>query len=458
VKCSSVSEQIDLLLEIIKFKPTVPQSNLLSWLVGPIGNSNRFEGVPLQNESLLLLGRGSGKSTLSVLMAISAAFAIPGTDVVFASTTVEQNSSVVLKYTRNFCKPLREELFGYNRKDFLGSGSTKKVLSFKNGSNIFFVPNREDAVRGLGPRLLICDEVASWPHQSAAGKSLPDFLAGIRSRMLAQHGEDYRIVLMTTPRSASGPVWDLVQESDSRGVSVVKKPTFEMRPNIKKSLFKRLRKSEYDREICCEFCSDEDAPIDLELLSTCESKVIPSPEGSPILGIDLGIRRDYTGFCVASQNADGHILVHKLLRLKIRRDLGNLVPTIQNLQKRYNTTNIFLDQFSCDAIVALLRKDEIESTPVAWNSKSREQAFDSLQFSLEDQRITLPISKDLREEISGLHVVFTKTGNRRIEHSSGHDDLLFSVLLAIENLTNFVSGRFEWIYEKPDIWQNIATF
>ena len=95
-----------------------------------------------------------------------------------------------MHYARKLGEMISPLILGEKRGSFLQQGSTRRILRFKNGSTISFVSNAERNVRGLGPKILICDEVSSWPMISFDGRDIKTFLNAIRSRMIAQHGKN----------------------------------------------------------------------------------------------------------------------------------------------------------------------------------------------------------------------------------------------------------------------------
>ncbi len=436
-------DKLGVFLRAVDFTPEGPQLALLRWLISGERQGPRAirKLIPrrARNLRLLLWGRGSGKSSLSVLCSLYVALAKPGTQVIYASPSVDQTTGTLMRYAKRFCEPIKNELQRYDPKDFLRPGSTTKILSFKNSSEIRFVSNRSDAIRSFGPRLLIMDEVQSWPWESIEGKDIFSFIAAIRPRMIAQHKTDWTINLCGTRPPDAGPLYSLISEPKKHNITVIKLPTWRVRPSINRSLFRDLPEDERLREIECEPASGQDAVIPLDLIDRAECSEVPQPETAPILAIDQATRHDRTGYAVISRKHGGggaldQYFVHELRRQRTRRDLQDFLAVVKSLQERWRPRKITMDQFGCDPLIALLRTHGIEAQSHAWTVKNRDQSFVNFRELLQNGQVFLPRSDALRREVAGLRITYLRSGHRRIEHSSEGDDQLFALMLGLEDL------------------------
>ena len=429
------------LCALADFKPTPAQLDLLTWVSAPVGTMVPTQALklgPVTNESCFLLGRHSGKSTVAVLSAFFQCMMAPGSQVLVAAKRMANASAVLMKYAREFAlRPGIEPYLIERSHETFVSGSTREALQFKNGSELRMVPNNGAAVRSYGPVLLLCDEVSAWGSAHLTdGSSVTEFLAAIRARMVAQHKEKYRILNLTTPLNAAGPVWDWHQDPPP-GMTVITATTHEMRPDVKESDFANLRRQEYRREILCEFLSTEDAPIDLELLAECEfaDEDIPKPRpgDTVVIGVDQAFRGDFAGFCAAHKRGD-LVVVNEVWRRRFKRNVEGFVAALKALTEKYPRARVVIDQFGADSLKALLDREGIHVRIKHWNGQNRDEAFQHLAVLLEDKTIKLPRSKILREEIAGLRQSVLPSGRTKITHGAGHDDATFSLLLATEHL------------------------
>lgn len=426
-------------LDAVGFTPTPPQFDLLAWLVAPVG-WRPVSGLRLpvvKPCSLVLAGRAGGKSTLGALAAMFRATYERGLEVVFCSPTVETTASVLMAATRRFAAPLRP-LFMPHAIDFLAEGSRQSRLLWRNGSSVAFLPNRERSIRGRGPRLLVCDEVGEWPETSADGASLREFLDAVTPRQVAQHGiGGYRVLLLGTPKRPVGALHDLATAPPA-GTNVVMLSTHTLRPDIKPAAFRHLPRAVYRREICCEFNDAQDAFISLDALAACERADLPPPYGAPVLAADAGFRRHASGFAVLSKDtARDVVVVHRLLRKRLGRDIPAFCRTICELNREWHCGTVLLDQFNAEALGHVLRTQYgITPREIPWTGSNRDAAFDTLAARVESERIMLPASKELRGEIASIRTRFTKTGVRHLESSTAesHGDLLAALLLGLVRL------------------------
>lgn len=142
------------------------------------------------------------------------------------------------------------------------------------------------------------------------------------------------------------------------------------------------------------------------------------------------------------------IIVHELGRVKFKKNVSGFCERVKSLSQKYKA-RVLLDQYSQDSLLLLLRQNGVQNVDVSpWSIRNRDGAFDTLHTLLEDKRILLPKeqTKVLREEISGLQTRWLSSGRRRIESGAAHNDCLFSLLLAVENLKKYIEPRITVVY------------
>jgi hypothetical protein len=223
---------------------------------------------------------------------------------------------------------------------------------------------------------------------------------------------------------------------------------------------KRKNPRLYAIEVECKWGSASDGLMDLAKLSECMvtgNERVPSPKEPPVIATDAGLRRDYTGWCVATRVGEHRYQVHKLFREHYAGDVSEFLKTAIELKKEYGDSEWVIDQGSAALMQEVLNREGIYPSEIFWHSSNRSAALDYFIARVADGRagILMPESDELRQECSRLVMTHTKTGMRRIEHrSSGHDDLLFSVILAIEYLKQ---GTPPTYYERSSAWQTVGS-
>ena len=458
----TIAEQIAAFCALVRFRPTGPQNQTLVWLASPPGA--RVDG-PLTlpaaaPEVSLVLGRASGKSSVCGLLASYAALTWPGTEVLWISPNMRLSDDVGLARVRQFCRPLREAL--EEGSDFLRRGSTAARLVFKNGSVICGLPADERNLRGRGPRILILDEAAQLPEHGGERASLRDVLTSVRPRQRAEHGDRYKIILASTPRRNSGYLYELCTNPAS-GVAVVQAGTATMRPDLGgRDLRRGLSAVEYEREIEAQWIGDDGGPFDIDELRECMRPLaeIPVPAAAPILAIDLGVRRDRTGLCIASRDGAARVVVHHLESRKVSRDLNHIASHVAELSRAWRPHRVVCDQFGADGLLTVLGAHGVANgVSHAWTAENRAAAYSLLAGMVEARTLVLPTNPALLREAAGLRVTMTRSGARKIEaprNASGHADMLDALLLAASQLRARVPVRL-LVDDRPDVWRPLAS-
>lgn len=459
-------ERLEQLLKAVAFTPTPAQLVLLRFLL--FGERGRAPGLKLpapRPETLLLAGRASGKTSLAVLAGLFTALQNPGAEVLLVGPSLDVGQDVLMKRAREYARCL-EPLIVPRAEDALRTGSTRGRLEFRNGATLTVLPCLERAVRGRAPLLAVLDECAQFAEVSSNGAALSDILGALRSRMRAQYGDAHRIVMLTTPRRPAGLVYEMATNPPEH-LAVVTASTMIMRPNLsRRQLAKGLAPAEFAREIEAQFTADDDSIIDLEALASCSRPEgeLPAPASAPVIGVDLATRRDMTGIAVVSEGAGANeLVVHALRRLRVARDLSNLVPLLRELQGRWGPYEIIFDQWSGDAVKALLALHGIDITIAPWTSANRDAAFAALGAAVTAGTVVLPRSPELRQEVAALRTTWTRTGLRRIEAQNSartggsHGDLLSALLLCVSRFREHGAFRFRTFDdEEADKWAPVA--
>lgn len=106
---------------------------------------------------------------------------------------------------------------------------------------------------------------------------------------------------------------------------------------------------------------------------------------------------------------------------------------------RYNKAKVKIDATGVgDPVYERLRKRGIDVDPVRITAPIKEDLIQGLVFAIEKREITFPYIDEMLHEFSVFNIERTKTGNIRYTAQSGHhDDIVMSMALAVQGLTNF---------------------
>lgn len=167
-----------------------------------------------------------------------------------------------------------------------------------------------------------------------------------------------------------------------------------------------------------------------------ENSIEEETEINPIhkyqMGVDLAKYQDYTVITVIDLNT---FHVHKQERFN-QIDWNLQKAKIEAMYLRYNKPLIYLDSTGVgDPIYEDLFKRGIRVEGYKFTEQSRKDLLTNLQIKLEQDKIKIPESEILRNELSSFRYELTESGRIKIVVPEGlHDDTVFSLALACYNL------------------------
>jgi hypothetical protein len=158
----------------------------------------------------------------------------------------------------------------------------------------------------------------------------------------------------------------------------------------------------------------------------------PEPNHKYQMGVDLAKYQDYTVLTVIDLNT---FHVHKQERFN-QIDWVLQKAKIEAMYRRYGNPLIYIDSTGVgDPIYEDLFKQGIRVEGFKFNENSRKDLLNNLAIKIEQNKIKLPETDILQNELNSFHYEISDRGKIRICAPDGlHDDTVMSLALAVWNL------------------------
>lgn len=153
-----------------------------------------------------------------------------------------------------------------------------------------------------------------------------------------------------------------------------------------------------------------------------------------VIGIDWARYGDFTAAVVISGNRS-NIHVHHIDRL-FGSEWANQIAWIKEILHDFPTARLVCDRTGIgDGPTEQLRLAITQSVrPVHITSQSKPELIDSLVRAFETNIIRLPPHPALITELQNFKAIPTSTGHIRLQATSGNDDLIIALALAVHDL------------------------
>lgn len=163
-----------------------------------------------------------------------------------------------------------------------------------------------------------------------------------------------------------------------------------------------------------------------------EAKIEEIDKVDPIhryqMGVDLGKYQDFTVITIIDLHT---FQVHKQERFN-QMDWNLQKAKIEAIYHRYNKPLIYMDSTGVgDPIYEDLFKKGLRIEPFTFTERSRRDLLTNLALLLEQNKIKIPESEVLINELMSFHYELTESGKTKLVVPEGlHDDTVFSLALA----------------------------
>jgi hypothetical protein len=424
------------------------------------------------DQTCLVLGRGSGKSTLSAAIAAYEAcctdwkkYLRPGEVAnIFIFATREQQAIEVgrnMIFNMIEASPILRCLIESGKDQELRylPKSRAGTMVLSTGAAITAMPCSAKVGRGYPIAIIILDEAAWYARESKNDATDQGIYDAMFPRMF-QFKEDAKMIIISSPADKTGLVWERYEKREKHKdlYLCVRAPTWKMRTDLTKDQYRKFVDTQrilsplgYNRELGAEFSSTKDPLLDRVSIERCTRKeLVYTPlsrdtKYSYVMAFDAAFG-DNDRFGIAI----GHIEERKKDEFKVIIDLAEIVSAmpgddfvsyaaarVVELYRKYDLFEVFCDQYQADSFGSILEGQGCNVTADAWTAATHRTKYGRLKNFVKRQLIEFPNNDDLIDELCGMQIRFLPTsGQYTVEHQiDGHDDIADAVAEVTFRLT-----------------------
>lgn len=332
--------------------------------------------------------------------------------IIICSPSLRQSNNV-MNYLQNFLRKLKQKI------DVNILNENQSHVQFKNGGQIYSLPNSPETIVGLKADLLILDEFAKFMNDS--DKQIIDALMPTLSR----GGE---LWLISTPYGERGLYWQiwsdakkypsynrtLLHYSECEDLAY-QKMVAEFKTNMDSISFRQ----EYENE----FIGDIDTFFPYNLLHSCINNDLLEFDTRDVLcyGVDFGRVQDAT-FIIGIQSLSNNKAIVKYIKeLKGVRfsdqmaELNTLLSPDSRIECCVDMTGMGLPLFE-----QLHEKFGNRVRGITFSNEIKEKMIVNLKLRFEQQSIEIPNNAQLITQIHSIKR--TQTSGQRAKYDSGREE------------------------------------
>jgi phage terminase large subunit-like protein len=409
-------------------------------------------------ETLVLLPKKNGKSTLVAALALFHLLTTQDAECYIAASSREQ-AGIILKQARKFINgsPDLRRLFEMNKRE---------IQSLTDEGVVKVLASDVDTADGVIPTLAIVDELHR--HKSAdlygvfrdglgprdgrmitistAGDDSESPLGQMRAKAyglatLDQQGA-YRYA-----RSSDGDYvmheWALDPEDDRTDLEVVKAANPASWQTIAKLRTRQASPSMtpwgWARFACGVWLQGEDTAIGPLEWSACGTDAIPDPADATVrIGLDLGFKEDTTGIVVHWLDGEGVAWIARavVLRPPTERGVGlrkaAILRVVGDLAAEFGAREVVIDPENDGEVLAQDLEDDLDLEVVAHSQKPTvmAQAAERFYAAVREEKLRHPKDDDLTRHVLNAHRKATDDGRWRFVKENKQSRKVIDALIA----------------------------
>jgi len=368
-------------------------------------------------------GRRFGKSEAMAVLAIYEAVKAPDRIIFIIAPTYDQSMVIFESVLKFLGKSSLHDLVKRTRY------SPYPLLQFVHGSEIHArSADKPNNLRGRKAHLVILDE-AAFIKDSAVYDVIEPMLADYNGRL----------VKISTPYGKNHFYDSFMKGIEGvRGYESFRFPS-TMNPYISRE-FLELKKLEYGEtslrwrvEYEAEFVDDESVVFPWSIIEDVieDYKVPIKPQSGHMysMGVDIAKYQDYTVIIVLDITEKPYRLVY--FERFNQRSWSYVLSRIETVYKRYQPKGYIDVTGVGDPIYEQLQMKGVRLQPFKFTPNTKQELIDNLRVKFEMQEITIPMLKDLLDELRFFEYKETDGGYVKMEAKSGyHDDTVIALALA----------------------------
>jgi hypothetical protein len=406
-------------------------------------------------EVVMILGRGSGKSTIAGIVAVYEACMNDWRPYlrkgelgwVFVVSTREQQAvdigrNIIFSFIKNssFLRKLIVENSIYSKENPFPRTKTG-VMVLKTGVAVTALPFSARVGRGYPVCVMIMDEVGWFPRESKAEDTDQGIYDATIPRMI-QFGKLSKMLLISSPGDETGLLWRKWKEREKKKALYLclKSPTWKIRTDYDKDFFERnkiLSPLSYYREFGADFSRTLNPLMtkgDIYAVMREEGDGLePDPKYSYIMAFDAAFTgKDHfaVGVGHSQECPDGRFRVVldvvEVIDEYYGKDLvDTAVDRIVELYRKYNVFEVYCDRYQVDAFSKLLDAHGVNVEVVNWTTVEHRLRYGRLKTLVKRKLVELPNNEELADELSGMQLKFLPTSGQYtvVHRADGHDDM-----------------------------------
>ncbi len=325
-------------------------------------------------------------------------------------------------------------------------------LELDNRITIAIHPASFRAIRGLSVVSCICDEIAFWWTEDGYANPDIEVLRAVRPAMATfPHG---KLLLVSSPYTMNGALWDIWQRRDSDPDTLVwRAPTALMNPTVPASFLAKEQARDVEnfrREYGAEFTEAVSGFLSSDAIEACvvpdRVEVPPNPDTHYCAAVDAAYKGDQFTLAVAHLDHDRHVVIVDLLHgwqgsRKEPLRLGDVMPQIEAICKRYDVHNVLGDQFGAEPLKDAFQRHGLTYEERTFTNQSKADIYATLRTRIMDGTIELLDHKAALRELRALELENLPGGGIRIGHPRhGHDDFADAIALAVSEASQHVAA------------------
>ena len=332
--------------------------------------------------------------------------------------------------------------------------STAHEIVLDNRITIAIHPSSFRSIRGLSVVCCICDEIAFWWTEEGYANPDAEVIRAVRPAMATFPNP--KLLLVSSPYTRSGVLWDLWQKRDSDMDALVWHATSaEMNPTLRRSFLEKEQRSDpenYRREYLAEFTDAVSSFLPAEAIQRC---VVPGrthlgPDRERfyyVASIDAAYKGDCFTLCIAHYDRSiDKTVVDRLCGWQGTRErplrLGDVVlPEIKELSRQYGFREIWGDQFGAEPLREIFEHAGFVYEEHTFTNQSKADLYATLRTGILEQRLELLDHEPSLKELRSLELQSLPAGGTRIGHAGHgrvHDDYADAIALAVSKARGHV--------------------
>ena len=312
-------------------------------------------------------------------------------------------------------------------------------VDLTNGITISVWPASFRSIRGISIVAAICDEVGFWRDDVTGANPSGEILRAIRPAMATF--PEAKLIKISSPYAKSGPVWEDYQKRFERDDLLVwKMDSATMNPGLDRAFLAEEEKRDpesFAREYLAEFYEAASALLPVDSVEACimrGRREIPPTDGKfCFASLDAAFRGDAFAFAIV--HGEGEKIVQDVIRswrgsrsrpVDLASTLGEIVATL----RQYRIGKIYGDSFCSEPIRQALAVQGVQFEQATTLGTRAAGIWNSLRTLVTAGNIELLDDPEQILELKRLELILTRSGNQRVEASSGHDDKAVALALA----------------------------